>query len=159
MMPHRLLNTPIADWAVATFGTAFVTFAQSVEPSSVWSITGMSSVVAVLLWLQYKREERLSAEQTRREENTNVFVKSMMDRLTAVETEQAAKVDRASDKLLQVIERQITATTKVDECLQDMSRVLLQLIEGQDKVQHLLQLFCNERPCLLKEQLREAESQ
>ena len=162
MTPHRLLNTPVADWAVATFGTAGVTFAQSVEPSSVWSITGMSSVVAVLLWLQYKREERLSQEQTKREEASGVLVKNLMDRMGTIETEQAAKVERASDKLLQVIERQITATNRVDECLEDMSRVLLQLTEGQGRVQELLGTIVRERPCMFAqdaEMLRQPERQ
>lgn len=162
-MPHRLLQTPITDWTVATFGTAAVTIAQAPDPSGLWSVTGMSSVVAVLLWLQYKREERLSAEQSKRDEAAAAREAQLLKRMSEIESTQAAKLDRATDKLLDLTAQQITATSrhitateKIDDCLLSMSKVLTQLTQGQSmveegqmRVHELLKTICTERPCLI----------
>lgn len=149
MMPYRLLYSPITDWSVATFGLAAVSVAQTPDPSGVWSVTGMSSVVAVLLYLQYKREERLSAEQRERDQQAAAREHKLLERMNVIETTQSAKVDKASERLVEVIEKQAIVATKVNECLHDMSKVLIQLTDGQAKVQELLKTICTERPCLI----------
>jgi predicted ATPase len=152
----KVVQTPIADWSVATAGTAAMTIAQSPDPSSLWTVGGMSSVVGILLWLSYKREERQAAEQARRDEAAMARETAMMKRMSELETSQATKLERASDRLLEVVvqqgqtakeqaiaaQKQIEGTQQVEKCLEGLA-------VGQNAVKDLLEIIVHERPCLL----------
>ena len=156
MVAAKLIQTPITDWTVATFGTAGMTLAQSPDPSSLWTVGGMSSVVGILLWLSYKREERQAVEQARRDEASLARETALLKRMSDLETSQAEKLERASDRLLEVVvqqgatareqavaaSRQIETTEKVEHCLEGLAA-------GQNAVKDLLEIIVNDRPCLL----------
>ena len=156
MIAPKLIQTPITDWTVATFGTGAMTLAQSPDPGSLWTVGGMSSVVGILLWLSYKREERQATEQAKRDEANLAREMALMKRMSDLETSQADKLERASDRLLEVVTqqgvtareqavaaaKQIEATEKVEHCLEGLET-------GQAAVRDLLEIIVNDRPCLL----------
>lgn len=140
MMPHRLLATYAPDYFVAALGIMGSTLAQAIEGTGAIPTTiTMGSVVAILLWMQSKREE-VSAK---REE-------ALMNRVSKLE-------DDAHSKLMAIIERQLQSQVRSEDVHADMQRCAEQQRTALGEVQRLLQRIVNERPCLLAERQENAQ--
>lgn len=139
-MPHRLLATYAPDYMVAALGIIGSSLAQVSDPGGAIPTTiTMGSVVAILLWMQSKREE-VSAK---REE-------ALMNRVSKLE-------DDAHSKLMAIIERQLQSQVRSEDVQADMQRVAEQQRSALTEVQRLLQRMINERPCLLAERQGDAQ--
>jgi len=133
-MPHRLIATYAPDYMIAIVGVFGSLFAQVVDGSNAIPTTiTMGSVVAILLWMQSKRDE-VSAK---REE-------ALMSRVSKLE-------DDAHSKLMAIIERQLQSQVRTEDVQSDMRQSSEQMRAGLGEVQRLLQRMINERPCLLAE--------
>ena len=137
-MPHRLLATYMPDYFVAIIGMITSTFAQAIDGSGAIPTTiTMGSVVAILLWMQSKREEVAA----KREE-------ALMGRVSKLE-------DDAHSKLMTIIEKQIRSQSESEECMENMTNSQVAMNSMLVEVKQVLKQICNDRPCLLGQQINE----
>jgi len=63
--------------------------------------------------------------------------------------------DDAHSKLMTIIEKQIRAQTESEECMESMTNSQVAMNSMLVEVKQVLKQICNDRPCLLGQQINE----